>query len=144
MDWNAIAAALETAAKTTGINAIDYVPNTLPSEAFYVGEMDIEMDVTFRKRRAQGVTTRTGTDQGTITCRILVAKSTDEFAVKRMRKYMSGSGAFSVAEAIMNDPTLGGTVHSSHLKRFRGNRMFDVGGKKFYGVELDVFVIGPA
>jgi len=144
MDWNAVAVALEEAAKTTGINAIDYVPDSLPSACFYVGEMDIEMDVTFRKARASGVTTRTGTDQGTITCRILVARSTDKYAVRKMRTYMSGSGATSVVEAIANDKTLDGTVHASQVKRLRGNRLFDVGGSKFYGVEIDVFVIGAA
>lgn len=145
MDWNAIASAIESIVQThTGLNALDHVPDSLPSAAFYVGEMDIEMDVTFRKRRAAGVTTRTGTDQGTITCRVLVARSTDKFAVRKMRSYMSGSGATSVAEAIANNRTLNGTVHDSHVKRFRGNRLFDVGGAKFYGVEIDVFVIGAA
>lgn len=144
MDWNAIALALEARAELTGLNALDHVPDSLPSAAFYVGEMDIEMDVTFRRRRTGGSTTRTGTDQGTITCRILVARSTDKYAVRKMRSYMSGSGATSVAESIANDPTLGGTVHSSQVKRMRGNRLFDVGGSKFYGVEIDVFVIGAA
>lgn len=144
MDWNAIALALEAAAKTTGINALDHVPDSLPNEAFYVGEMDIEMDVTFRRARAVGETHRTGTDQGTITCRVLVARSTDKYAVRKMRSYMAGSGVTSVAEAIAADPTLSGSVHSSQVKRMRGNRLFEVASKQFYGVEIDVFVIGDA
>jgi hypothetical protein len=47
-------------------------------------------------------------------------------------------------QAFANDKTLGGTVHACHVKKMRGNRMFDVGGQKFYGLELDVFVIGAA
>lgn len=146
MDYNAIAEALETAAKKTGINALDHVPDSLPSEAFYVGEMDIEMDVTFRARLVEDVPTlvRVGTDQAMITCRILVARSTDKYAVKKMRTYMSGSGPTSIAAAISVDKTLGGTVHSSQVKRMRGNRLFDVGSQRFYGVEIDVFVIGAA
>lgn len=146
MDWNAIAIELERAAATTGINAIDHVPDSLPSEAFYVGEMDVTLDVTFRKNTVGvgGRITRVGTDQGMITCRILVARSTDRYAVRKMRKYMAGSGLTSVAEALIQDKTLGGTVHSSQLKRLQGNRLFDVGGSKFYGVEMDIFVIGPA
>ncbi len=145
MDYNAIALALETAAETTGINALDYVPDSLPSAAFYVGEMDIEMDVTFRRRPtpAEG-SARVGTDQATITCRVLVARTTDKYAVRKMRNYMSGSGATSIAQAIGADRTLGGTVHASQVKRLRGNRQFDVGGRMFYGVEIDVFVIGDA
>lgn len=147
MDWNAVATALETAAKRTGINALDHVPDSLPSAAFYVGEMDIEFDVTFRRRGAangDGTFRRVGTDQGTITCRVLVARSDDKYALQKMRKYMAGSGPTSIAEEFANDKTLGGTVDASQVKRMRGNRLFDVGSQKFYGVEIDVFVIGAA
>jgi len=144
MDWNAIALALESIAETAGINALDYVPDSLPSEAFYVGEIDAELDTTFRRARGAGVTTRTGNDQATITCRILVARSTDKYALRKMRAYMAGSGANSIVQAIGNNPTLNGTVHASQVKRMRGNRLFEVGISKFYGVEIDVFVIGAA
>jgi len=146
MDWNAIALKLEAAAATTGINALDYVPDSLPTEAFYVGEMDIEMDVTFRRNTTDGGghVTRVGTDQGTITCRVLVARSTDKYAVRKMREYMAGSGPTAVAEALIQDKTLGGTCHASQLKRLRGNRLFEVGGKMYYGVEMEIFVIGAA
>ena len=146
MDWNAVAAALETAAKRAGINAIDHVPDSLPSEMFYVGEMDIDFDVTFRSRLVEDAPTlvRVGTDQATITCRILVARADDKHSVRRMRKYMSGSGPSSVAAALSVDKTLGGTVDSSAVKRMRGNRLFDVGSAKYYGIEIDVFVIGAA
>lgn len=145
MDWNAISAALVTAAKTTSLNAIDFVPDALPNvPTFYVGEIDVELDITFRKSRASGVTTRSGNDQATITCRILVAKSTDKFALRKLRSFMATSGTESVIQAIANDPTLSGTVHASQVKRMRGNRLFQVGDKRYYGVELDVFVIGAA
>lgn len=146
MDWNAIALALEAAAETTGINAVDHVPDTLPSAAFYVGEMDIELDVSFRRNTTdgEGHITRVGTDQGTITCRVLVARTTDKYSVRLMRDYMAGHGPTAIAEAILQDKTLGGTVHASHLKSLRGNRMFEVGGKKYYGVEMTIFVIGDA
>jgi hypothetical protein len=61
-----------------------------------------------------------------------------------MRSYMAGSGITSVAEAIANNPTLSGSVHSSQVKRMRGNRLFEVAARMFYGVEIDVFVIGDA
>lgn len=140
MDYNEIAEALSAAAKTTGINAMDYVPDSLPSEAFYVGEIDIDTNVTFGRRTG----TRRGTDQATITCRILVARSTDQWALKKCRTYMSGSGTTSIIQAIQADRTLGGTVHDSMVRGFRGNRLFNVGEKKYYGIEIDVFVIGDA
>lgn len=140
MDFNAVALALETAAETTGINALDYVPDVLPNTAFYVGEIDIDPNKTFGSRSG----TRQGTDQATITCRIMVARTTDKFAVRKSRDYMAGSGTRSIIQAIQADRTLSGSVHDSIVKSIRGNRMFDVGGVKFYGVEFDIFVIGDA
>jgi len=142
VDWNLVSDAIaDLAREATGIVALEFVPDELPNEALYVGEIDAEFDQTFRRRQGS---TRKGTDQATLTIRILVARSTDKFALKKLREYMGGSGLKSVAQALANDRTLKGTVHDSHLKRMRGNRMFDVGGSKFYGVELDLFVIGDA
>jgi hypothetical protein len=144
MDWNAVAEGLVKAAKTTGINAIEWVPDALPNApTFYVGEIDAELDITFRSAPTGGIT-RVGNDQATITCRVLVAKSTDRFALKKLRDFMGGSGVDSIIQAIANDKTLDGSVHGSHVKRMRGNRLFQVGDKRYYGVEFDVFVIGPA
>lgn len=140
MDWNAVADGLEAAAQTTGISALDHVPDDLPNKAFYVGEMDIDVNRTFGSRSG----TRRGTDQGTITCRVLVARSTDSHSIKKMREYMAGSGPQSLIQAIQADRTLGGSCEDSVVKSLRGNRLFDVGAAKFYGVEIDVFVIGAA
>lgn len=142
MNWNSVADAIASIAHVaSGINAIDFVPDELPNEALYVGEIDVDFDQTFRRRQGS---TRKGTDQATITIRVLVARSTDKHALRRLRTYMAGSGTSSIAEALANNRTLNGTVHDSHLKRMRGNRLFDVGGSKFYGVELDLFVVGDA
>lgn len=140
MNWNDVAAGLEARAETTGINALRYVPDDLPNKAFYVGEMDIQVNQTFGSRTG----TRRGTDQGTITCRVLVARSTDKHAIEKMRDYMAGSGPESLVQAIQADRTLGGACDDSAVRALRGNRLFDVGGGKFYGVEIDVFVIGAA
>lgn len=140
MDWNEVAEGLETAARAAGLNALEYVPDDLPNTAFYVGEMDVDLNRTFGSRSG----TRRGTDQGTITCRILVARSTDKHAIKKMRRYMAGSGAMSVVQAIQADKTLNGSCDDSVVKSYRGNRLFNIGEAKFYGVEIDVFVIGAA
>lgn len=141
MDFNAVAEALAEAARTTGLNALEYVPDSLPNEAFYVGEIDVDFDQTFR-RTVDG--RRTGTDQANITCRVLVARADDKHALAKLRRYMAGAGPESLKQAIEADRSLGGTVHSLQVKTMRGNRMFTVGEKRYYGVELDVFVIGDA
>lgn len=140
MDWNAVADGLVKAAKTTGLNGLDYVPDSLPDVAFYVGEIDVDVNKTFGSRTG----TRRGTDQATITCRVLVARSTDKWALKKLRTYMGGGGPESLIQAIQADKTLNGSVHDSVVKSLRGNRLFVVGEKRYYGVEVDVFVIGAA
>lgn len=140
MDWNAVADGLEAAAETAGINALSFVPDDLPNKAFYVGEIDYEVNKTFGSRSG----TRRGTDEGTVTCRLLIARSTDKHAVRKMREYMAGSGDRSLVQAIQADPTLGGSCHSSIVRSCRGNRLFSVGEAKFYGTEIDVFVVGAA
>ncbi len=148
MDFNAVAAGLEASAKTAGLNAFSHVPDSLPTWAFYVGEIDVDLDVTFRRRG--GSSTRRGTDQATITCRVLVARYDDKQALIKLREYMSGSGPESLVQAIGDNRKListkypSGACDDSQVKTLRGNRMFQVGQERYYGVELDVFVIGEA
>lgn len=139
-DLNALADHLESAANNIpGINAFSEVPDNLPNIGFYVGEIDITYDVAFRKRpQAAG---RTGTDEMSITCRILVARMDDKFALRKLRTFMSGTGTTSLIQAISADRTLGGTVDDSRVESARGNRLFVVGEKKYYGVEITLFAI---
>jgi hypothetical protein len=143
MDWNAVADALEAAANTVpGINAYSEVPDDLANIGFYVGEIDVDFDVTFRRRPV--TPGRTGTDEAIITCRVLVARFDDKAAQRKLRTFMSGTGPTALVQALSADKTLGGTVDSSQVKSMKGNRLFVVGESKFYGVELDIFVIGDA
>lgn len=144
MDWNAVCDALETAAKTVpGINAFSEVPDNLPTIGFYVGEIDVDLNVTMRGRRTPGGPRR-GTDQAVITCRIMVARYNDTTALRKLREFMGGHGPESIIDAIELDRTLGGTVDDSVCRAMRGNRLFDIGTEKYYGVEFDIFVIGDA
>jgi hypothetical protein len=140
MNFNDVALALAGCAESVGLTGYDYVPDDMPNMGFYVGEMDLDPNQTFGSRSG----TRRGTDQGVITCRVLVARSTDKWAVRKVRDYASGSGPKSLIQAIQADKTLDGSVHSSIVRQVRFNRLFTVGEKKFYGVEIDVFVIGDA
>jgi hypothetical protein len=143
MDWNAICARIAADLDTiTGINAFDHVPDSIPTIAAIVGEIDIDFDIVMRKVRSGS--TRTGTDQGNITIRLLVARYEDRMALKKLREFMGGSGASSVAQVLMNDRSLGGLVDDSALKEMKGNRMFEYAGERYYGIELTLFVIGDA
>jgi hypothetical protein len=144
MDWNTVAEQLEQIAESKGINALAYVPDDLPNKAFYVGEMDIEPNQAFNKRKPDG--SRAGTDQANITCRLLVARSTDRHAIIEMRKWLTGGGDTSLLEAFQATNANPQTYEWSGIKviAMRGNRLFNVGEAKFYGTEFEIFVIGAA
>ncbi len=144
MDWNKVALRLEAIAESVGLNALDYVPDSLPNTAFYVGEMDIEPNQSFNRTKPDG--SRAGTDQATITCRLLVARSDDKYAIRKMRGFLAGSGAESLVQAIQatNQHPTDGTWSGCKVASMRGNRLFTVGEAKYYGTEIDVFVIGAA
>lgn len=142
MDYNAISLALEAKAKLTGLNALDYVPDDLPNVAFYVGEIDIDPNKSFGRNVAGQ--TRRGTDQATITCRVLVARSDDKYAIRKLRTYSAGSGDRSLIQAIQGDQSLADTVSANKVVSIRTNRLFNVGESRFYGTEIDIFVIGEA
>lgn len=143
MDWNAICKRIAVDLEPiSGINAFDTVPDAIPTIAAIVGEIDIDFDMVMRKVRSGSL--RTGTDQATITIRILVARYNDRTALQKLREFMGGSGPASVAQALMDDRHLGGLVDDSALKDMKGNRLFTVGEDRYYGVELSLFVIGDA
>lgn len=145
MDLNAIADALEATAKTvSGINAFSEVPDELPNVGFYVGEMDVEFNKTMRGQRVSPTGPRRGTDQVTITCRLLVARFDDRQALRKLRTFMGGKGAESVVDAIEQNRNLSGTVDDSVVQSMKGNRMFTVGSSQYYGTEITIFAIGDA
>ena len=144
MNWNAAATKLEQIAESLGLNALDYVPDELPNTAIYVGEMDIQPNQAFNKTREDG--TRVGIDSATITLRLLVARSTDKHAIRKMRKYLGGSDENSLIRAIQATNGQPADYPWSGIKvvAMRGNRLFTVGEAKYYGTEIDVFVTGAA
>lgn len=136
MDINAVCLALATAVNGVSLGdgytivAFDYVPDAIPDMAFIVADVDVEYDRTFRR----------GCDDITIVCRLLVARSTDDQAIYRMRTAMNGSAA--VVSALYSDRTLGGACDDLRVVRARGNRLYAVGAAEYYGAEFDVFITG--
>ncbi len=153
MDWNAAALKLEevcqsvswvVAGKTYKVNAIDVVPDDLPNTGLYVGEIDVTPNVAFNKTDPDG--NRVGVDSANITLRFLVARSTDKYAIRKMRAFMAGSGDASLIQAIQATNRRPTEFPWSGIKvaALRGNRLFNVGESKYYGVEIEVFVTGAA
>lgn len=144
MDWNVAALKLEAIAVGLGLNALDYVPDDLPNKAIYVGEIDGEPNQSFNAKKPDG--SRKGTDSAMITLRLLVARSDDKHAIRKMREYMNGSGDKSLIEAIQETNGRPSEFPWSGIvvKSFGSNRLFNVGESKFYGTEINVYVTGAA
>lgn len=144
MDWNEAALKLEGIAEDLGLNAMDYVPDDMPNAGIYIGEIDGEPNQSFNSTKPDG--SRKGTDSATITLRLLVARSTDKHAIRKMRDWMKGSGDKSLIQAIQATNAQPQTYPWSGIKvvRFGSNRLFTIGEKRFYGTEITVYVTGAA
>lgn len=133
MDLNAVATGLETQVReVAGIQPYDYVPDALAGKSFLVCEIDVDFDKTFRR----------GMDELMVTCRVLIARRTERDAQRKLREFMAGGGMTSIKAAIESDKTLGGACDSLHVQRMSGNRMFTVGEKRYYGVEIYIKIVG--
>lgn len=121
-----------------GLNALGYVPDSVPEPVFYAGEAEIDFDSAFRR----------GLDEARITCRLLVARSDDRSGQEALDEYLAGSGDRSVKtalEAARGAPgefALGGLAHDLHVTRVQGYRLYQVGEVQYYGAEIIVRVIG--
>ena len=153
MDWNIVATQLETICKSVSwtddegvvrkINVLDYVPDDLPNTGMYIGEMDYTPNQSFNSTTGGA---RKGTDAATITLRLLVARSTDRWAIRKMRVWLAGSGDSSLLQALQATNRQPATYEWSGIKvtAMRGNRLFVVGDAKFYGTEIEIYVTGAA
>lgn len=135
MDLEAVCAGLADRARTIpGLNATSHVPDSINSPAFFPAEIDIDYDKTFG-----------GSDEVTITCRVLLGRADDKASQARLRRFLS-RGARSLKRAIEGDPgvpqTLDGACDDLHVKRVQGYRYYEHNGTKYLGAEHVVFVIG--
>lgn len=133
----ALALAANVDANVPELNALDYVPDAIPDPCFMVAEMDIEYHQTMARRHGGS-----GMGQAMITCRVMTSRGDDENGQQQMRSFSRGAGVTSVIQAIESDRTLGGACHDLKVASVRGNRMFTVGEKQYYGSEFGVMVIG--
>ena len=135
MDLEAVCQGLATAAEAVpDLNCTGHVPDSINTPAFFPAEVDIDFDKTFG-----------GTDELTITCRILVGRADDKSSQAKLRWFLS-RGATSLKRALEGTPgvaqTLGGACDDVHVKRVQGYRFYQHGTNKYIGAELVVFVIG--
>lgn len=154
MDWNGVASQLEAICESVSwtddkgnthkLNVLDYVPDDLPNAGMYIGEMDILPNQSFNSKKPDG--SRKGTDAATITIRLLVARTTDKWAIKKMRAWLAGGGDASLLQALQETNARATEFEWSGIKvnSMRGNRMFVVGEKKYYGTEIEIYVTGAA
>jgi hypothetical protein len=121
------------AAAVPGLNATPYAPDRAEEPAFYPGESDIDFDRTFGS----------GVDEAIVTCYLLVSAAEDRDGQARLDRFL-GRGPESVLAALKADTTLGGRCMDLRVRGVRAYRTYQSGDDRFYGAQLQVYVIGQA
>ncbi|MDM4722753.1 hypothetical protein QTQ03_25305 [Micromonospora sp. WMMA1363] len=134
MDLDAVIEGLAgvVAAAIPGLTAYDYAAEAIVEPAFLPGDVTVEFDRTFGR----------GMDAITIKPIVLVGRSDDRAAQKKLNDYLSGSGLTSLKQVIEASPTLGGACHDLRVVRVTGRRLYTFGDTQFTGAELEIFVVG--
>lgn len=140
MDFNAVAAELKRRAGTAGLSVAgkrivpyDHVPDAIETPAFVVAEFDIEYDKTFRR----------GDDEVVVTCRIFTARTDDATGQRLLREFMASGGTTAIKVALEAKPRHVSEVWDDlRVQRARGNRLFVYGEQRYYGIELEVKIVG--
>lgn len=120
-----------------GLNALGYVPDTVPAPCFYAGEVDIDPNFVFG-----------GAYLATVTCRLLVSRTDDQSGQQLLDEYLSRTGPKSVIAALLAargapaEPALGGLADDLLIESIGAYRLYLVGETQFYGAEIRVRVVG--
>ena len=138
---DALAAAARVVVLPVGIGKLTcfgYVPDSVVTPCFFVGEVDITYDKTHGR----------GTDELMFTCRVLAGRADDRSAQRVLDSLLSGAGvaslkvALEAARGAPGELALGGAADDLHLERVQGYRWYEHQGSSFVGAELAVKVIG--
>jgi hypothetical protein len=139
---DAIADAARAVVLPDGIGALTctgYVPDSVVTPCFFVGEVEITFDRTMGR----------GTDELMVTCRVLAGRADDRSAQRILDALLSGAGQASLKQAIEaarggpGEMALGGLADDLHLERVLGYRWYEHAGSSYVGAELMIKVIGP-
>ena len=131
-DISAIRAGLKARLATiTGLRAFDFIPDSLPVPAAYVG------GPATAKRLTMGSSKR----DWRISIRILVARADDRVGQSKLDDYLV-IGTTSIDDALEGDPTLGGIADFAVTQdSATGYGVYDAGGIKYWGFEVPVRIV---
>jgi hypothetical protein len=138
---DAIADAASAVVLPSGIGKLvctGYLPDSITTPCFYVGEVDVNFDQTMGR----------GTDELMVTARVLASRSDDRSAQRLLDMLISGAGPASLKQAIEvargapGELALGGLADDLHVVRVQSYRWFEHAGSTFIGAEYTIRVIG--
>ena len=138
---DAIADAARTVTLPAGIGKLvctGYVPDSVVTPCFYVGEVEINFDKAMGRRL----------DELLFTCRVYSSRSDDRAGQRIIDSLLSGAGPASLKAAIEaarggpGEMALGGLADDIHVQRVQGYRWFEHGTSTYLGAELVLKVIG--
>ncbi|MFG2276970.1 hypothetical protein ACGFNY_45345 [Streptomyces chartreusis] len=138
---NAIAEAAAVIVLPSGVGKLvstGYVPDSVVTPCFYVGEVEVNFDKTMGR----------GTDELVFTCRAYASRADDKSSQRILDAMLSGGGPASLKAAIEaargapGELALGGLADDLHIQRIQGYRWFEHAGSTYLGAELTIKVIG--
>ena len=138
---DAIAAAAAVVVLPAGVGKLrctGYVPDSVVTPCFFVGEVEVNFDKAMARRL----------DELIFTCRVLAGRADDRSSQRIIDALLSGAGPASLKAAIEQargapgEMALGGLADDLHLQRVQGYRWFEHAGSTYIGAELVIKVIG--
>lgn len=138
---DAIADAARAVVLPAGIGKLvctGYVPDSVVTPCFYVGEVEINYDKAMGRKL----------DELLFTCRVYASRSDDRAGQRVIDAMLSGAGSSSLKAAIEaarggpGEMALGGLADDLHVQRVQGYRWFEHGTSTYLGAELTIKVIG--
>lgn len=115
-----------------------YIPDSVTTPCFYVGEVDVTYD------RVMG----RGLDELMVTARVMASRSDDKASQRLVDMLVSGAGQASLKQAIEvargapGELALGGLADDLHVVRVQSYRWFEHAGSTYLGAEFTIKVIG--
>jgi hypothetical protein len=141
VDVARVKAALADAVRAAAIprlESLPYAPADPPVPAFFVGEVDLDPNVTYG-----------GCDRADFTCTVVVGGAEDLDGQLLLDRYLSRDGEHSIRAALIEargepgELALGGAADDLKIVRINGYRSIPMGDdRNYYGATIVVHVIG--
>lgn len=129
---SAVRDGLKTRLQTiSGLRVFDLVPDVVTPPSAIVGQLDFTFDL----NNARGL------DQANCDIFVIVQRLSERAGQDKLDSYLSGSGIYSIKEAIEGDKTLGGAVNTLRVLSAEGGT-YESAGAQFLSYRYRLTIWG--